>query len=119
MKVSRSGRSLYYGPFPSRALCREVRQRLARLFKMRRCIEDLNPDPVFPGCIYSEMKMCLAPCFKGVADAEYEAEVARVQTCSTAMVKLHFVQLSAERDQSFSKFGFRKCCCAAWHALKN
>jgi hypothetical protein len=31
-------------------------------FKMRRCVDDLNPDPKFPGCIYSEMKMCLAPC---------------------------------------------------------
>jgi hypothetical protein len=21
-------------------------------FKMRRCVEDLHPDPAFPGCIY-------------------------------------------------------------------
>ena len=35
--------------------------------------------PAFPGCIYSEMKMCLAPCFKGCTDEEYAAEVERVQ----------------------------------------
>ena len=46
---------------------------------MRRCVDDLHPDPAFPGCIYSEMKMCLAPCFKGCTDEEYAAEVARVQ----------------------------------------
>ena len=46
---------------------------------MRRCIEDLRPDPAFPGCIYSEMKMCLAPCFKGCSDEEYAEEVGRVQ----------------------------------------
>ncbi len=46
---------------------------------MRRCTDDLNPDPAFPGCIYSEMKMCLAPCFKGCTDEEYAAEVGRVQ----------------------------------------
>jgi excinuclease ABC subunit C len=39
-------------------------------FKMRRCVDDLHPDPAFPGCIYSEMKMCLAPCFKGCSDEE-------------------------------------------------
>ena len=49
------------------------------LFKMRRCTDDLNPDPAFPGCIYSEMKMCLAPCFKGCTDEQYAAEVERVQ----------------------------------------
>ena len=30
-----------------------------KFFKMRRCVDDLHPDPKFPGCIYSEMKMCL------------------------------------------------------------
>ena len=48
-------------------------------FKMRRCVEDLHPDPKFPGCVYSEMKMCLAPCFKGCTDDEYRAEVVRVE----------------------------------------
>ena len=48
-------------------------------FKMRRCVDDLNPDPNFPGCVYSEMKMCLAPCFKGCTDDEYRAEVVRVE----------------------------------------
>ena len=46
---------------------------------MRRCVDDLHPDPAFPGCIYSEMKMCLAPCFKGCSDDDYRAEVKRVQ----------------------------------------
>ena len=49
-------------------------------FKMRRCVDDLHPDPAFPGCIYSEMKMCLAPCFKGCTDERYADEVKRVQT---------------------------------------
>jgi excinuclease ABC subunit C len=48
-------------------------------FKMRRCVEDLHPDPKFPGCVYSEMKMCLAPCFRGCTDDEYRTEVVRVE----------------------------------------
>src|SRR5476649_1650821 len=33
----------------------------------------------FPGCVYSEMKMCLAPSFKGCSDERYAEEAARVE----------------------------------------
>jgi hypothetical protein len=48
------------------------------LFKIRRCQIRIRRDPDFPGCIYSEMKMCLAPCFAGCTKEEYDAEVDRV-----------------------------------------
>lgn len=73
------GRTLYYGPFQSRMVAEKFMNDSLDFFKMRRCVDDLNPDPKFPGCIYSEMKMCLAPCFKGCSDQEYSAEVSRVQ----------------------------------------
>src|SRR5439155_20120426 len=63
-----SGRSIYYGPFRSKAVAEKFMNDSLDLFKMRRCTFDLNPDPSFPGCVYSEMKMCLAPCFKGCTD---------------------------------------------------
>ncbi len=69
----------YYGPFFSRVAAEKFANDSLDLFKMRRCTDDLKPDPAFPGCIYSEMKMCLAPCFKGCTDEEYAAEVGRVQ----------------------------------------
>lgn len=74
-----NGRSLYYGPFVSRVAAEKFMNDSLDFFKMRRCIDNLHPDPKFPGCIYSEMKMCLAPCFKGCTDEEYAAEVKRVQ----------------------------------------
>jgi excinuclease ABC subunit C len=74
------GRSLYYGPFPTRLAAEKFLNDSLDFFKMRRCVEELNPDPKFPGCIYSEMKMCLAPCFKGCTDEEYRTEVARVES---------------------------------------
>jgi hypothetical protein len=73
------GRSRYYGPFPSRAAAEKFLNGALDFFKMRRCDFELDPDPAFPGCIYSEMKMCLAPCFKGCSDDEYGQEVTRVQ----------------------------------------
>jgi len=74
-----NGRSLYYGPFVSRIAAEKFMNDSLDFFKMRRCVEDLQPDPKFPGCIYSEMKMCLAPCFKGCTDEEYVEEVRRVE----------------------------------------
>ena len=75
-----SGRNIYYGPFHSRIVAEKFASDSLDFFKMRRCIDDLHPDPKFPGCIYSEMKMCLAPCFKGCTDEEYRTEVSRVQS---------------------------------------
>ena len=68
--VRLNGRAFYYGPFQSRAAAEKFMNDSLDFFKMRRCVDDLHPDPNFPGCIYSEMKMCLAPCFKGFTDNE-------------------------------------------------
>jgi excinuclease ABC subunit C len=53
-------------------------ERFLDLFKARRCQIKIRRDPSFPGCIYSEMKMCLAPCFAGCSKEEYDVEVGRV-----------------------------------------
>jgi excinuclease ABC subunit C len=72
--------SLYYGPFASRVAAERFASEFLDLFKIRRCVEDLNPDPAHPGCIYSQMHMCLAPCFVGCTDDEYQQELSRVVT---------------------------------------
>jgi len=68
----------YYGPFPSRKSAEAFAERALDFFKVRRCQIKIRRDPTFPGCIYSEMKMCLAPCFAGCSKEEYAAEVQRL-----------------------------------------
>lgn len=68
----------YYGPFPSRKLAQASSEKVLDFFKVRRCQIKIRRDPTFPGCIYSEMKMCLAPCFAGCTKEEYDAEVVRL-----------------------------------------
>jgi excinuclease ABC subunit C len=108
------GRSIYYGPFPSRAAAEKYANDSLDFFKMRRCVDDLNPDPLFPGCIYSEMKMCLAPCFKGCTDDEYAVEVSRVQSYfdSGGTSLLH--EISTQRDAASTNLDFETA--AALHA---
>src|SRR6202011_4936872 len=65
----------YYGPFASRRSALAFAERVLDLFKVRRCQIKIRRDPTFPGCLYSEMKMCLAPCFAGCTKEEYDVEV--------------------------------------------
>jgi len=58
-----------FGPFPSRWMAERWLEQMLNLFLLRRCQEDLEPDPAFAGCIYSEMRKCLAPCFEGCTPA--------------------------------------------------
>ena len=69
---------IYYGPFPSRRVAQGYADSMLDFFKVRRCQIKIRRDPSFPGCIYSEMKMCLAPCFAGCTKEEYDVEVNRL-----------------------------------------
>jgi len=98
--------NLYYGPFLSRTAAEQFANDVLDFFKMRRCVEDLHPDPSFPGCVYSEMKMCLAPCYKGCTDEEYRAEVGRVQeffdTGGESLVR----EFARQRDRASAELAF-------------
>ena len=109
-----SGESCYYGPFPSRAAAEKFANDSLDFFKMRRCVDDLHPDPAFPGCIYSEMKMCLAPCFKGCTDEAYHAEVERVRSYLGTGGQSLVREISSLRDQASEKLNFEDA--AAQHA---
>jgi excinuclease ABC subunit C len=114
-RLGRLGRrSLYYGPFISRVAAENFMNDSLDFFKMRRCVDDLHPDPKFPGCIYSEMKMCLAPCFKGCSDEEYSAEVQRVQAYFDSAGDSLTRELSAEREAASGRLAFEDA--AAIHA---
>jgi excinuclease ABC subunit C len=110
----RQGKNIYYGPFASRVAAEKFMNDALDFFKMRRCVEDLHPDPKFPGCVYSEMKMCLAPCFRGCTDDEYRSEVARVENFLDSRGESLKRQMSEERDDASAKMEFETA--AAIHA---
>ena len=109
-----NGSNVYYGPFVSRVAAEKFMNDSLDFFKMRRCVDDLHPDPKFPGCIYSEMKMCLAPCFKGCTDTEYATEVSRVQAYFDSGGDSLLREFSAERETASANLAFEEA--AAIHA---
>jgi len=108
------GKAQYFGPFPTRVAAEKFANDSLDLFKMRRCTDDLHPDPAFPGCIYSEMKMCLAPCFKGCSDEEYAAEVGRVQQYLESGGQSLVREIARQRDEASANLDFENA--AALHA---
>ena len=106
--TSLRGESRYYGPFPSRAAAEQFANDALDFFKLRRCTEELNPDSAFPGCVYSEMKMCMAPCFKGCSDEEYASEAARVEQFFSTGGHTLALELTHARDQASEQMEFER-----------
>jgi len=112
--ITKSAAETLYGPFPSRAAAERFCDETLNLFLLRRCYPDLDPDPAFPGCVYSEMKMCLAPCFKGCTDERYAEESAKVEAFLATRGQSLLDELASERDAASEELDFEKA--ASIHA---
>jgi excinuclease ABC subunit C len=98
----------YYGPFSSRKAADGFAERALDFFKVRRCQIKIRRDPTFPGCLYSEMKMCLAPCFAGCSKEEYDGEVQRlVQFLETDGESMRMA-IEQERERASEDLDFER-----------
>ena len=103
-----------YGPFQSRASAERFADEALKLFLLRRCTEELDPNPAHPGCVYSEMKMCLAPCYQGCSDERYAEEAEAVKQFLATRGESRLVQLRTQRDEASANLEFEAA--AAAHA---
>jgi len=103
-----------YGPFQSRASAERFADEALKLFLLRRCTDDLDPNPAHPGCVYSEMKMCLAPCYKGCTDQRYAEESNAVESFLATRGESRLVTIRTQRDQASANLEFESA--AALHA---
>ena len=107
-ELGRPSGGAYYGPFASRKSAEAFAERVLEFFKVRRCQIKIRRDPGFPGCIYSEMKMCLAPCFAGCTKEEYDVEVERlISFLNTGGGSLRIIY-EQERDMASEGLDFEK-----------
>jgi excinuclease ABC subunit C len=104
----RADEGFYLGPFPSRRAADTFNEGVLDLFKIRRCQIKIRRDPTFPGCVYSEMKMCMAPCFAGCTKEEYDADVsalvAGLDTAGAAILD----PLEREREAASEALDFER-----------
>jgi hypothetical protein len=107
-KVSKTAANALFGPFPSRTAAERYADEMLNLFLLRRCTEDLNPDPTFPGCVYSEMKKCLAPCYQGCSDERYQQESQKVFAFLSTRGASMIADLEGERDAASNAMEFER-----------
>jgi len=103
-----SANGFYFGPFRSRRAADTFASGFLDLFKIRRCQIKIRRDPAFPGCMYSEMKMCLAPCFAGCTKQEYDAEVGRVVAFLGSGGASLTAELEREREAASESLDFER-----------
>jgi len=103
-----SANGFYFGPFASRRAADTFASGFLDLFKIRRCQIKIRRDPSFPGCIYSEMKMCLAPCFAGCTKEDYDAEVGRVVAFLATGGASLTAELEREREAASEALDFER-----------
>jgi excinuclease ABC subunit C len=104
----RADGGFYFGPFASRRLAEDFSEGFLDLFKTRRCQIKIRRDPDFPGCIYSEMKMCLAPCFAGCTKEEYDIEVSHVLDALASQGSALTARLEDEREAASEALDFER-----------
>jgi hypothetical protein len=122
-RLSKRALANTYGPFPSRAAADRYCDAVLDLFKLRRCYEDLAPYPEHPGCVYQEMKKCLAPCNQGCTPegaAAYAAEAAAVERFFATRGESMVVEIGLEREEASAAMEFEKAAAlhAQWHKVK-
>ena len=103
-----SGRALHYGPFRTRGSAELFEEQFLDLFQIRRCQENLEPNPQHPGCIYGEMNRCLRPCQQVVTREEYLSEVGRVEDFLQSNGKNLLNVAAAARDRLSAEMNFEQ-----------
>lgn len=107
------GRSLYFGPFRSRATAEDFQDRLLDFFKVRRCVENLDPAPDHPGCIYGEIDKCLRPCQQAVSPEVYREESGRLLQALGSRGSSLRSELAERRDRASEDLAFEEA--SRWH----
>jgi len=103
-----SDSALYFGPFTTRAAAERFQSAFLDLFLIRRCREEIRPDPAHPGCIYGEMSMCLRPCQGASTPEQYHAEAGRVAAFLTTAGRSLVRQLGEDRQQASAELEFER-----------
>jgi len=107
-RVTKKASEHLFGPWPSRVAAESALEAMLNLFLLRRCVDELHPDPTFPGCVYSEMKKCLAPCFKGCTDARYAEESAAVHAFLATHGQSLIADITHQRDEASAVLDFER-----------
>lgn len=119
-RLSRSGLPQLYGPFPSRLAAERYCDAVLDLFRLRRCHEELQVHPDHPGCVYGEMRRCMAPCNTSCSAEEYSTEGLAVRAFLDSHGDSLLSQIAAVRTEASEAMDFERAAelHARWEKVK-
>jgi hypothetical protein len=80
VKGAEGGPAGLYGPFRSRRAAEKAREAVSHLFALRLCDYVFEPDPELPlglGCLFAQVRSCVAPCLARTSEEDYRALASR------------------------------------------
>ncbi len=101
-----ASKATFYGPFPTRGAAERFQGAVLDLFLVRRCVENLEPSPSHPGCIWGEMRLCLRPCQAACDDSRYAREVERMTAFLASDGQSLVADAAAARDRASAQLDF-------------
>ena len=99
---------LVLGPFATRELAQHYQEEVLGLFRIRRCMEPLQPSAAHPGCVFGEMNCCLRPCQLAVSRDEYALEAERMSQFLLTNGNEALLNLIAAREQASAALLFEE-----------
>jgi hypothetical protein len=74
--VRAAGEQALFGPFRDRRAAEKAKSALQRLFPLRPCDYNFEPDAALPlglACLYAQVRSCAAPCLMRASETDYRA----------------------------------------------
>ncbi|HEY0565564.1 MAG TPA: hypothetical protein VGC88_08265 [Terriglobales bacterium] len=112
-RIGSDPQTVYFGPFRSRKDAEQALHAALDLYLVRRCVEDLAPAVDHLGCVYGEMKMCMAPCQLRASAEEYRGEVRRLERFLETLGEAPLAAVGNARDEAAAQLAFEQA--AALH----
>lgn len=101
-----ASKAAFYGPFPTRGAAERFQGAVLDLFLVRRCVENLEPSPSHPGCVWGELRLCLRPCQAACDDSRYAREVKRMTAFLASDGESLVADAAAARDRASAQLDF-------------
>lgn len=110
-KVIRDG-STYFGPYTSKAKVKEILDIVKKLFPLRTCNLNLNPQPIAAGkykiCLEFHIKNCLGPCEALEGEETYNARIEQVRNILKGNFRGVLLHLKSQMDRLAAEMEFEK-----------
>ncbi|RLA11218.1 MAG: excinuclease ABC subunit C [Gammaproteobacteria bacterium] len=103
----KSGKSRYFGPYPSAGAVRDSLYLMQKILPVRQCSESYYRNRSRP-CLQYQIKRCTAPCVNMISAEDYAADVESATLFLTGRSHLLLEQMNEQMDAAAGQLDFER-----------